>query len=430
VRSLHGAIAGLLAAGIAKESLALIVPPEWIAAATEADEGEGLARLAAALPAHSAHHGGGTNGGVGGGGGGDGDGEDGGDGPPRHTQRRICQLYNKSLRSKLLDTYVAALPTLDEVRQSGKAMESREQARARILSQGGRHAMAFVAAPPRPLLLMAPTEARDALKRALGVWTIYAQQSTQCPYHNQQPPRHAVDNVAGTHHAITCALCGLGTTAHHELARVLRQMLVVAGVPASQVRVEDQACFGGPVALAKAAVAKNKGRTFAMDNVLVSGALSNASDESLRAMEILVDVSIVNPAAASHVSKGSAECARVAAAAVETKKCVHYEGTYQPLLAKLVPFVVESYGHVGDMAREFIKQLVDNAIGDTRASQRRATLVHKLYQLLSVGLQRALSRRESAYRDKLRDHGILPPGLARSQDPLWDLALQSGVVPF
>jgi hypothetical protein len=429
VRSLRDAIAGLLAAGIAKESLALIVPAEWIAA-TEAGDAEGLERLAAALPAHSAHHGGGGNNRGGNtGGGGDDDGEDGGDGPPRHTQRRICQLYNKCLQGKLLDL-VAALPTLDEVRQSGNAMESREQALARIHSQRGKHAMAFVAAPPRPLLLMAPTEARDALKRALGVWTIYAEQSTQCPYHNQRPPRHAVDNIAGMHHAITCALCGLSTTAHHEFARVLRQVLAVAGVAASQVRVEDPSCFDGPVALAKAAAAKSKGKSFAMDLVLVRGSLLNASDESLRARNILVDASIANPAAVSHISNGSAECARVAAAAVETKKCGHYEGTYQPLLSKLVPFVVESYGHVGDMGREFIKQLVDNAMGDTRASQRRATLVHKLYQILSVGLQRALSRRESAYRDKLRDHGILPPGVARSLDPLWDLALQSGFAPL
>jgi hypothetical protein len=196
-------------------------------------------------------------------------------------------------------------------------------------------------------------------------------------------------------------------------------------VPASKIRVEDQACFDGPRALDKIASGASSGRAFAMDIVILPGGVPLASDESLRARSILLDVSIPNPAAVTHIRHGSADTARVAAAAVETDKANKYEGTFEPLMAALVPFIVESYGRLGGQAQDFLRQLVDSAMGDTRASQSRATLVHKLYQTLSVGLQRALSRRESAYRDKLRDHGILPPSLARTHDPLWDMTLQA-----
>jgi uncharacterized protein YfaQ (DUF2300 family) len=52
----------------------------------------------------------------------------------------------------------------------------------------------------------------------------------------------------------------------------------------------------------------------------------------------------------------------------------------------------------------------------------------KIYQRLSVALQRALSHRQCAYIDKLRERGTLPPTTCAAE-VLWDVQLSGTRLP-
>jgi hypothetical protein len=57
-----------------------------------------------------------------------------------------------------------------------------------------------------------------------------------------------------------------------------------------------------------------------------------------------------------------------------------------------------------------------------------SALASKIYQRLSVALQRALSHRECAYIVKLRERGTLPPTTCAAEF-LWDVQLGGTRVP-
>jgi hypothetical protein len=68
---------------------------------------------------------------------------------------------------------------------------------------------------------------------------------------------------------------------------------------------------------------------------------------------------------------------------------------------------METYGRLGDDATSLVAALVEH--GSRATGQSPGALASKIYQRLSVALQRALSHRECAYIDKLRKRGTLPP---------------------
>jgi hypothetical protein len=75
----------------------------------------------------------------------------------------------------------------------------------------------------------------------------------------------------------------------------------------------------------------------------------------LGSIRYLVDVSIAHPTNSSNL--GSGQITLGAALAREKKKILKYKEHAEALGAVFVPFVVESYGGLGNRAREFLKTL-------------------------------------------------------------------------
>ena len=66
--------------------------------------------------------------------------------------------------------------------------------------------------------------------------------------------------------------------------------------------------------------------------------------------------------------------------------------------------------------------------GSRTTGQAPSALTNKIYQRLSVALQRAISRRECAYIEKLRDRGVVPPTTCAAE-LLWDVQLGGARAP-
>jgi len=267
-----------------------------------------------------------------------------------------------------------------------------------------------------------PTHMRLAIRRSIGEWTTYA--PAHCPYHGTGAAAHPNDRITATHHAITCTPTGLASKCHNDVAANVILALQSAGVGASSVRKEQTSCFDGPGAMSARAEAIAKNKTFRMDLVISPGSLASAQDEDFRDKTILLDITVPNPAAVSHILHHSDRTAGIAAAAGEKlhrdKYTVKHGFTFAPATSTLVAFAIESYGRLGGEATHFIDELVEH--GSQTTGQSRSRLVAKTYQRLSVALQRALSRRECAYIDKLRDRGTVATTTCAAE-LLWDVQL-------
>jgi hypothetical protein len=318
-------------------------------------------------------------------------------------QRKLQRFANACQRERLDSTIIAQLPTLEQVRDGAVAQESREQALARTLSQSGRGAQAWVKAYIWNGMEINSLHTQLAVRRGLGIWTTFAPSS--CPYHGSREAAHANDRINATHHAITCPNTGLASTSHHDVAaNGVVMALHSAGVPPSAVRREQMSCFDGPGAMSARAAAIKSNKTFRMDLVLDASALARARSVEFRNKNILIDVTVTNPAAVSHITARSDRTAGVAAADGEQKKRTKYIVTHGPTFSAatstLVPFAMETYGRLGDDAHKFVAALVEH--GSRVTGQAPSALTTKIYQRLSVALQRAVSRRECAYIEKLR----------------------------
>jgi hypothetical protein len=133
-----------------------------------------------------------------------------------------------------------------------------------------------------------------------------------------------------------------------------------------------------------------------MDLVISAGALARARDKTF-----LLDVTVSNPAAVSHIAAHSDSTAGVAAAAGEK--------------SKRTKFVV-AHG------------LVCCSASRARLARHRPVAQRTRLQRLSVALQRALLHRERAYIDKPRERGILPPATCAAEC-LWDVQLSGTRLP-
>jgi hypothetical protein len=87
---------------------------------------------------------------------------------------------------------------------------------------------------------------------------------------------------------------------------------------------------------------------------------------------------------------------------------------------------METYGRLGDDASKLVAALVEH--GSRTIGQAPSALTNKIYQRLSVALQRAIYCRECAYIEKLRDRGVVPPTTCAAE-LLWDVQLGGARAP-
>lgn len=325
--------------------------------------------------------------------------------PERHFQRRLS-VPAHDRHQRRLDTALAALPTLNTVRQRAVAVESREQAEARTLSQRGKGAMAYTKAYMHRGMIMASAHMTLALRRSLGMWTMYT--SALCPYHgSRNNMAHPTDNITSTHHAITCANSGAQNGCHRDVALCLVDGLTMASVTRGDIKWEDTTCFDGERAAAARAAATGSGRTMSMDLVIKAGGVTAPDNANIRGKRLLLDVTITNPASASSITRGADRVAGTAAAHSESYKLDHqYVNTYNKRNSTLIPFAMEAYGRCGQHAMDLIDVLAEHH--HRVSGQSMSIFKAKFYQHMSVGLQRALSRREFVYMEKLREKKLMP----------------------
>jgi hypothetical protein len=167
---------------------------------------------------------------------------------------------------------------------------------------------------------------------------------------------------------------------------------------------EDTQCFDGPQAEARRAAMQQPLR---MDLTLQAGSLSGADDVDLRDRNILIDVTIVNPTAASTIVKpGADRTPGFAATARENVKNAHYAGTFLEASSAFFPFAFDTYGRLGGHATQLLDALIEH--GARHGDQGKGKLAARVYQRLSVALQCVLSVRELGFVRKLRQHDHMP----------------------
>ena len=111
----------------------------------------------------------------------------------------------------------------------------------------------------------------------------------------------------------------------------------------------------------------------------------------------LIDVTIRDPCAPSKLSYSSKE--RLAAAArAERKKHDTYDSLAKRLKAKVIPFVVESHGGIGQEATKFISDLLSRAAAMSTVWQP-SELVHSIFWSVACAVQKWNAR---IIRDALR----------------------------
>ena len=203
--------------------------------------------------------------------------------------------------------------------------------------------------------------------------------------------------------------------------------------------VEDATVLNGPRAAAKraamAARANQRGspRVFSMDLVIPHGALHGASSAKLREKQVLLDITIRSVSALTIIpSLKTHQIPGAAAAKGQDDKMAHYEGTYVRSSQTLVPLVSESYGRLGPSAIWFLGQLVEHwasrltCVTDDEKASLMAAKLGKFKQMLSVGLQNAMARRETLYLQMLRTKQCSNVPVL---DLLWDMSDSDGTTP-
>ena len=278
---------------------------------------------------------------------------------------------------------------------------------------------------------MSPLAFTQSLQRYLGIRVLFSDDG--CPQHTRSRSPPGADN----HHADTCVLTGLQSLAHHDLTHVWKTICTEAGV--TRMTVEDATVLNGPRAATKraamAARASQRGspRVFSMDLVIPHGALHGASSAKLREKQVLLDITIRSVAAPTIISSlKTHQIPGAAATKGQDDKMAHYEGTYVRSSQTLVPLVSESYGRLGPSATWFLGQLVEHwasrltCVTDDEKASLRAAKLGKFKQMLSVGLQNAMARREALYLQMLRTKQCSNVPVL---DLLWDMADSDGNTP-
>eukprot|EP00904_Undaria_pinnatifida_P008873 jgi/Undpi1/5115/HiC_scaffold_19.g08467.m1 len=152
-------------------------------------------------------------------------------------------------------------------------------------------------------------------------------------------------------------------------------------------------------------------RDLRMDIVIEAGGLRDATAPEYRDNKsILLDVTYADPQAGVHMRAGSADRNGSAASTSEARKRNHYarpgQVSFDERSYKLATLAVESFGRLGKEGSDLIDQEVAASIvGGTDASSlaRKGVCKERLFQIISVTTQVAISRRVHRYRLFRRD---------------------------
>jgi hypothetical protein len=180
-------------------------------------------------------------------------------------------------------------------------------------------------------------------------------------------------------HVRTCVLSGLQTiqhdgfqdVVHHEILQGVAHLPGVSRkdtTPFVEYQLHQAAVAPPPVGTGARGRAKGERE---MDLVLRANTLMVAEDDPLAGKRVLIDVSFVEPLAATYVAK-AAHQQGFCAAKREGDKRDHYQPELKDPTATpcfdadlyvLVPFAVESYGTVGMEAQTLLKKLACHTAG-------------------------------------------------------------------
>ena len=146
-----------------------------------------------------------------------------------------------------------------------------------------------------------------------------------------------------------------------------------------------------------------------MDIVIEAGALIDATASEYRDKLILLDVTYADPQAGVHMRAGSADQNGSAVSTSKARKRNHYarpgQVSFDERSYKLATLAVESFGRLGKEGSDLIDQVAASIVGgtDTSSLARKDVCNERLFQIIAVATQVAISRRVNRYRLSLRD---------------------------
>eukprot|EP00904_Undaria_pinnatifida_P000651 jgi/Undpi1/10587/HiC_scaffold_29.g13037.m1 len=196
-------------------------------------------------------------------------------------------------------------------------------------------------------------------------------------------------------HARLCHLSGAQVNQHqpldHALSRTLKGMSI-------RHQVESGVPF-------------HADRDLRMDIVIAARGLRDATASEYRDKSILLDVTYADPQVGVHMRAGSADRNGSAASASEPCERNHYarpgQVSFDERSYKLAILALKSFGRLGKEGSDVIVQVAASIVGGTNASSlliaRKGVCEERLFQIISVTTQVAISRRVRRYRLSLRD---------------------------
>ena len=175
----------------------------------------------------------------------------------------------------------------------------------------------------------------------------------------------------------------------HALSRILKSMSI-------RHQVESRAPF-------------HADRDLRMDIVIEAGGLRDATAPEYSDKAIRLDVTYADPQAGVHKRAGSAGRNGSVASTSEARKRNHYarpgQVSFNERSYKLATLAVESFGRLGKEGSDLIDQVAASIVGGMDASslRRKGVCKERLFEIISVTTQVAISRRVHRYRLSLRD---------------------------
>ena len=343
--------------GVSEEAMANVVPESWRDRAFRAGEqGSSGQSVADALPAHGAE----TI-------------------SSSKAQHRLGKLVNRVRYER----YFASLDPLPETRserETGDSQgenETRGLVMARQRSQSGSGATAFLRARPVDSAGNIPaSEFVTAGKRFLGIEEFLAARCQCCG-----------EAEVNTRHGRLCHRSGEQVNQHQPLVHAPSRTL-------KSMSIRHQVESGAPF---------HADRDLRTDIVIEAGGLRDATASEYRDKSILFDVTYADPQAGVHMREGSADRNGLAASTSEARNRNHYgcpgQASFDERSYKLATLAVERFGRLGKEGSDVIDQVAASIVEGTDASSRvrKGVCKERLFQIISVTTQVAISRRAHRY---------------------------------
>ena len=219
-------------------------------------------------------------------------------------------------------------------------------------------------------------------KRFLGIEEFLA---ARCPSFGEAE--------VNTRHARLCHRSGAQVKQRQPLVHALSRTL-------KGMSIRHQVESGAPF---------HTGRGLRIDIVIKAGGLKDATALEDRDKSILLDVTYADPQEGVRMRAGSADRNGSAASTSEARKRNPYARPghvfFDERSYKLATLAVESFGRLGKEGSGLMDQVAASIIGGTDASSlaRKNLCKKRVFQIISVTTQAAISRRVNRYRLSLRD---------------------------